>query len=283
MLHIIFMRIIVPDPSTQMKGFAWMYHDVSKPGENPAMPGFEFMLKLNDWATSIPIRYSALHYSLQAEQGKLSMNNTWLKYMINLSPDYVKARCRIHIGSYMENRYQVKSHGIPMESYPLDINGNIREDIWLAWFYKYQQEQSDTTKVRLPLKGDTAHSNLWDQQGFQQTPTLGENFTPNVQFTISESVRPTENDILLGRGRFAQTWPGNVRFRSFVEEQLGSYDKIPKNERQKRTIELTEELTAKGIRFFEQKESGEWFEADRTEARKRISQLFRSLRKKKRT
>ena len=42
---------------------------------------------------------------------------------------------------------------------------------------------------------------------------------------------PTENDVILGRGRIIDNTPGNVKFRRYLAEQLDRYDSAPKHEK----------------------------------------------------
>ena len=196
------------------------------------------------------------------------------------------------------------------------MNGNVRENISNIWFANYQLLQYNhhhhyQNNAILFGGGNnvaTSWNNTQQQQQQQQqqddfapldisTPAIwsipiiknknnNKNDTPlqdnnHEPFVMAPSQTPSEKDILLGRGKFAQSWSGNVQFREFVEKQFDDYNKLPTNQRNKRTIELTQELLDKGIRFFEQKKSGEWVEADCTEARQKVSQMFRSLRKKK--
>ena len=245
------------------------------------MPGINFLLKVKDAAMSFPIRYSAAHYYLQTNEDNLVLHNAILKPMVNSLPQYIRVRSRIHVGSSVELRYQLPSHGIPLDTFPIDIDGKVRESILNLWFYKYQQMQTEITGA-----SEIVNSSLGEQGGVPTWPMDQSNLSvPSsvayMPFVKAQSIGPTKSDILLGRGRFAQSWDGNVMFRDYIEAQSDDYDSLPRAKRQRKTIEVTHELISKGIQFFEQKESGEWVEADHPEARKKVSQMFRSIRKRK--
>ena len=226
------------------------------------MPRLEFIVTVTNVTLSFPVRHSALHYCLQASKGNFVLNNSFLGSVVNVLPAYSKVRSRIHVGSIMEHQYALRSHGIPIDTFPVDINGNIRDDIFYAWFYKYRRAQIEN-RVPVDHVGQVTAANLY------------------VPSAVKPSAKPTENDILLGRGLVTQSWPGNIKFREFLEKFSSEYDNLPRKERKKRTIELTQELCAKRIRFFEPTGPGEWAEIDFSEARKKVSQHFRTIRKKK--
>ena len=277
------MNIILADPSVQMKGIVYVYHDDSKPGEKPVMPGLEFQLETSSAALSLPIRYSALHFCLQADQGMLSTNNVILRNVMHVFSQAMKVRSRIHVYSKMELQYQLASHGIPMNTFPVGMDGNTRTYILNAWFYKYQLEQ-DNSQLLLSGEDDgKTYSQLRVRQGISQSRRTGESAGVALYepFAMTQSAKPSDDDVLLGRGWFAQAWPGNVKFRSLIEKHSDSYDRLSRAERQKKTTEITMELHEKGIRFFEETESGEWVEKGFGDGRQKVSQMFRTLRKKK--
>ena len=246
---------------------------------------------------SFPIRYSAAHYYLMTNEGNLVLHNAILKPMVNSLPQYIRVRSRIHVGSSVELRYQLPSHGIPLDTFPIDIDGKVRESILNLWFYKYQQMQTESKGFvnNSSSVTDTSeisnHSSSWGEQGgvpLYARQSLHDQSYLSIPSSVAykpfvnpQSIGPTKSDILLGRGRFAQSWDGNVMFRDYIEGQSDAYDSLSRAERQRKTIEVTHELISKGIRFFEQQESGEWIEADFSDARKKVSQMFRSIRKKK--
>ncbi|GMI11429.1 hypothetical protein TrVE_jg938 [Triparma verrucosa] len=59
-------------------------------------------------------------------------------------------------------------------------------------------------------------------QGHQISPT-------NVPFQITSITRPSQNDILMGRGRGANNHAGNLNYRKIIEQFKPVYSKSPKN------------------------------------------------------
>lgn len=300
--YIVCVNIMLKDPVVQMKGLASVYHNASRSGEEFVMPGMDFVLTVTHVTTSFPIRYSAIHFCLQAAKSNLFLNNLLLRSVLTGLPLYSKVRSRIHVGSMMELQYELRSHGIPMDTFPVDVDGNIRDDILNEWLYRYQRQQDEGNASPLTIDGNKSMSveeneidaDAWDQQrllldstqppdamwaGAEEDASMP--MDPSALSPSSQSSKPTGKDVLLGRGRFTQSWAGNIKFREFLKNRSDDYDKVTRKERQKRAIELTHELNADGVRFFEQDGSGEWVEADFAVAMKKVSQLFRSIRKKK--
>ena len=98
-----------------------------------------------------------------------------------------------------------------------------------------------------------------------------------------ESVTTPENrDVLAGRGRIFQEHPGNVRFRQFVEKKSDEYDALDRHDKLIFTIRLTQILRADNVRFLKKAAGGgTWVVLDSSEVRMKISQQFRTVRKKK--
>ena len=105
------------------------------------MPGIDFIVPVTNATVSFPVRYSAMHCCLQAGEGNLVVNNSLLGSLLSDFPLYSKVRSRIQVGSIIELQHALRSHGIPMDTFPLDIDGNIRDDILNEWFYKHRLEQ----------------------------------------------------------------------------------------------------------------------------------------------
>ncbi|CAJ1955753.1 unnamed protein product [Cylindrotheca closterium] len=260
--YFVWISILLQDPVVQKKGLVTVYHNASRRGVDFVIPGVNFIMTVSNATASFPVRFSSMHYCLQTTEGNIVLQNSFLGPIVKTLPVYSKVRSRIHVGSIVELQYALRSHGIPMDTFPVDKDGNIRDDIFYAWFHKYQLEQNISSTVNeaksLPTKEDKA----------LLAPSVG-------------TTAPTETDVLLGRGRVTQSWPGNIKCREFLEKHRSEYDKLPRNERKKKAMELTQELGAKGVRFFEQTEPGEWVEIDFSEATKKVIQLIRTLRKKK--
>lgn len=99
----------------------------------------------------------------------------------------------------------------------------------------------------------------------------------------SERIKPTDYDVLLGRGGLTNKHPGNVRFRNLINERKDKYKEIlPGQYKAKKqfSTNVMNEVHAYGGRFLQQvkvKPSTpvEWVIAKKTKARKKCSQALR--------
>ena len=87
---------------------------------------------------------------------------------------------------------------------------------------------------------------------------------------------PKQNDILLGRGKFAMTWHGNVFFRELVLDSKERYDKGDNKVKKEIAQSILNEINALSPpgRFLKQMKS-EWIEVGRDVAIKKTRQALR--------
>lgn len=249
------------------------------------MPGLKFMMKVMEFNTSIPIRFSAMHHCLKTGKGNLALNNALIGVAMNVFPKEARVRARIHYGSDIELHYQLRGHGFPTDTHPVDTNGNIRTDIINNWVHKYQSMEEAITPGNLPDPSDPMLLE-GDFGSFITSAIPNGDVVPNGDAPIQPPsaipalLVPRRHDVLLGRGRTIQNHLGNVHFREFLKQYSDDYDEAPRNKRRKIATELVHTLKGKGIRFLQQTESGEWFESNFAEAEKKIGQVFRNTRRR---
>jgi hypothetical protein len=141
----------------------------------------------------------------------------------------------------MELQYALRRHGVPTQTCPVDLDGDLRRDILNAWFYKHEAQ------IRI---------NHWATN------------------------QPRPEDVLFGKGYRIQNHSGNFRFRNFLLAHRDEYDRAPRSLRPEITTRLARTLFENGTRFLKRAEGGEWIEVELEEAAKKAGQLFRTFRKK---
>lgn len=203
----------------QIKGLAGVYYDTAKPGEITIPFSFSTQLKIMQFMDSIPFRYSSMHLCLKPGKGNMALNNNVLEMMILSWPQYSTVRTRVHFGSDMELQYVLKSHGVPLESFPVDGNGSVRQEVLAGW---HKEHMGPTAFKRA--------TNYASRDEKQMTDLLSVTADPS-SLPAPGPVTARPNDILMGRGRRYQNNPGNVLFRSFLLEYKDIYDAEPINKR----------------------------------------------------
>jgi len=286
--YYIFYNIVCNISEVQYKGVVTCYYDLVKPGEAIAMPGLNRMIKILEFITSIPMRFSAMHHCLKTGKGNLALNNALIGMSMNIFPKAARVRARLHYGSDMELCYQLRSHGFSIDTCPVDTSGNIRLDIINKWFYDHKMmtegtapeclgDQSDRSSSEAETVGSAVASAPKAEPMKVVSKPSGHNRTSSPGPT---PVVPSRHDVLLGRGRTIQSHQGNVFFRDFVKQYRDDYDRAPRNKRRKITTDLVYALKAKGIRFLQQTDNGDWIESSFAEAEKKIGQVFRNTRRR---
>lgn len=240
--------------SVQSKGVVIVYYDMSRPGKVFTLPSWDRVLQCLDFITKVPVRRSAIHHCLKTGTGSLRNNNTLIEGVLRAFPQFERVRFRLHYGSDLEFQYLLQSYGIPRDSLPVDSDGNIRTDIQNAWLHKYCQPNSSDVISKI-----------------SSSP---------VEETI---VEPSSNDILLGRGRAIQNHAGNISFREFLKEYEEDYERAQKFTKKKISTKLTHHILDSGFRFLRRSKGGGWVESDVKESEKKVAQLFRTLRKTKKS
>jgi len=273
MLYYLAYNILIPIPAVQMKGLVVVYYDVAEELEEEfCMPELNFLKKVMDFVSVIPVRYSAMHNCLRRRKGNLAqLNGLILRMQLRSCPLYSRVRSRIHIGNDMELQNQLQSHGIPIDKCPIDRDGKVRNNTLHDCFYKHHSKEglgpflalsefSEEHKIPVP-----------------QSEDLGS----RTSAIKSTTTTPLRHDILLGRGRALQNHFGNIRFRNFLKRYIDDYDLTPRKHKGIILVKVVEDLKSRGIRFLRQMETGEWIETDTADVEKLIGQFFRNLRKKR--
>lgn len=301
-------NIMIPLPEVQIKGLVTVYHDDARPGEEFKMPGLNTILNAQSLSSSLPVRYSAMHYCLQTSTGNLGLNNALLGLLISGLPRSARVRTRLHYGSFMELQYSLRSHGIPSNTLPVDVQGILREDILNLWFDKHVEECSgklngncgygqaslgrltipntvnNDIRISVDVRISVGNPSLL-ARGVQNIGSASHNMQANsvsadglVSGDNIDEVKST--DVLFGKGFRLQSHPGNVHFREFLERHKDEYETTPRHLKLGVSARLIQALANEGTRFLQEKESGQWVESDPSLVRKKVAQYYRDFRKR---
>jgi len=92
---------------------------------------------------------------------------------------------------------------------------------------------------------------------------------------------PSPTDVICGRGGKANTHPGNISFREEAKKLRNWYESSSKSEKFTISAMLVDLVRERGGRFLKRddKQAGNWLEADANDVRKKASQALREGRK----
>lgn len=273
--------------SVQKKGLVTVTYELGEPNEKRKTPGLKRMMKILDFMSSLPIRYTANHFCLRREEGSASWKNVFFGLPITAFPKDARHRSRFHYGSDTEIQYELAQHGIPLDKFPVDMNGGLRVGILNAWCHKYLEKQGgieeDYEDGASSLSdhddddnnlgdGNSAPSRARANNGNGQQPPSAPN---------NEAIEGIwETDVLLGRGRLVQYHPGNIRFRDFLDEHIEEYESLARNQRRRACSDLARELISNGTRFLKQAEGDMWERCNFEEAVDKVAQFYRTRRRR---
>lgn len=283
--------------SVQMKGSVRIHYNVVNGGNKRSGRGEGEMKRLVEFMASIPIRYSAFHVCNKREGGNMApIRDSFLRFGIKALPKYMRERARVHHGSALELKHKLATYGIPQDSFPIDVNGNTRESIRNSWFYKHLEQERGILQRLVARHDDDSLStdeespseNLryaaagGDEAEEDNDDVISEVSSEDHQENMFPPLPYTNEDVLLGRGHEIQNHPGNAAFRAFLSEHQDEYDGAPRLSKRNISRNLTRQLMANGVRFWQKTDRDIWIETSFDEAEKKVGQVFRSARKRTR-
>ena len=156
------------------------------------------------------------------------------------------SRSMMLIGSHTECLYQMLTYGIPKEALPFDDLGQAHDENYFIdfWDRRRKLEQDRTTKG------------------------------PRIV-----GLKPNPSDVLMGRGKSYHGSPGNIWFRTLIDQNIDRYEQGCKKDKTLLAMRLVDTIRQSNGRFLrEDEDTGDWFEVDENEARAKVTHSFRNLR-----
>ena len=217
----------------------------------------------------------------------------------------MRLRLRLHVGSYTECKYSLKSFGIAVDRLPLNLElWKWSHNVDIKYFRKWLKMRHAKENAII-LRTATILNNNIDGRGGGGGGGGVMSAVHRIRSIFTET--PHQEDCLFGKGSSAMSHPGNVAMRRLIEERYERYEeltaatstKIPVKGTTKdnsstttnSTINHKEQLAAEIIseikrgmgKFLKEDDEyhGLFIEVDDTVARKKIGIAFRDLKKRK--
>jgi hypothetical protein len=144
----------------------------------------------------------------------------------------------VFTGTHIECVYALMTYGIPSESFPVTVAGEVKRKKHLEWIKMRKRQESDNSGQ------------------------------PRI-------VIPSYSDILFGRGKPFREHIGNLQLVNLLDDHLDRYEAVKLKEKSAVIAEMVYIVKKKGGRFLKQ-EKGVWVEADEKMAREKVSHGFRT-------
>mmetsp|Transcript_698 Transcript_698/g.1258 ORF Transcript_698/g.1258 Transcript_698/m.1258 type:complete len:507 (-) Transcript_698:1067-2587(-) len=297
---------LIRDPDVQKRGVVYIYYDTKPYNSGLSAPDAAMVSLAKIHKASMPVRYAAYHICLRDRSGYHSIGHA-----ISKKEDIVKGIS--HYGDDKECLLKLQGFGILVSCFPINSEGTMNLDAHLEWVQQQREDViAETTHPRSTRGSTIKSSNVAalpaPQQQLQRRDTLESIFADDSEEDIlvdgsqppsdeaalaraaemapRSALQPAIIDVVLGRGRWFQYFPGNISFREFLEERDVEYNEASRTDKVNMTKSIVAELRASGRRFLKlernQRGSDMWIEVGDKEIYKKVSQCYRTVRKKDR-
>ena len=129
-----------------------------------------------------------------------------------------RSRIKFHVGEPVELRYSLQSYGIPTENIPITWSGTIKNAYLKSWMKLRKAIEDDRETMR-------RHMIQFQPPGFQSISDIARTYKSAMSNVVE---CPNSNDVAFRQGTSLNCHPGNVRFRSLVEQaKFFSFEVIP--------------------------------------------------------
>jgi hypothetical protein len=166
----------------------------------------------------------------------------------------IRIRQRFHIGSDLEIQYSLMSFGIKMQTDCLTLGQGIFGLDHVTTYLQHRREK--------------------DMENLRREAEQG------ARSSAQNLLYPRQQDVLMGRGRPYQTWPGNIRLTQLVMEYANRYmqaDHRPDKTAIASHIVQLIQIENNAARFLQRSSNNnEWEKVTDHVARNKVSQLLRA-------
>ncbi|KAL3903706.1 MAG: hypothetical protein SGILL_010345 [Bacillariaceae sp.] len=251
------------DIDTQKKGLVTIHFHNDPASKQLSQPEEREMFhKLCD---VLPIRISAAHACLPDESEKFAQFKTWLTDSVGTE---TRKRLRFHYGSPTKLHYELETFGISADMIPINSNtGSLKTQNFTKWINMRLAREEQMARV--------ANAAAAASVGRIDAATAAQ------QYVFPWIECPTQQDVLLGRGRPIMIHKGNVAMRELVGLNLSRFNAATqKHERTNIIEEVVQSIKAAGGRFLREDPNmnGFWASVDDKAARQKVGIYFRDLR-----
>ena len=201
-IYMIF-QVLAEDVTTQQNGLVTVHvltEDVKNSMEGENKPRMARLMIA--FFEACPVRFSAVHMCFPNE----FMFRFLKPLMLFLVGKAGRRVLRIHSGTNMECYYSLRSFGIRLEDIPTTFSGRIKTRQHMRWM-KVRQTMDD----------------FFNQQCKESVDGEYRYFYASDQYTIRPFPHihcPENNSVLFHKNGVAWDFPGNIKFRALLDEQL---------------------------------------------------------------
>lgn len=174
-----------------------------------------------------------------------------------------RIRVRLHVGSWMEIQYSLRTFGI---------------DVGADWMESSHSPTSDAVSAinhKNPFSKDAVRR-AWEELQFQEEQRRRFE-APFCEATSPLALYPNPQDIIMGKNkRVGGSWLGNIAFHTLIQQHVAAYGDT-RNNREKMLVvtAILQKLKDNLARFLVRKEDFGWETLPEEDARMKVSQALR--------
>jgi hypothetical protein len=233
-------NVLLADEDVQKKGIVDVLYFIDMQGIPDSM--IQYVRDSHHILSAMPVRSCGFHVCYNNR-----LIRSFLSFLHVVTPKDRKLRERVHFGSHLEVGYALCTFGIDMQDLDSGSSGEAFGKEYVEKFLKNRRKLEDEDKVK-------------EQERERATGVI---------------LHPSPLDVLCGRGRPYQDFPGNTRVGQMVDDQVPTY--LTTTERLAKTMianSIVKRVQDSGGRFLTRRTDG-WEIADEKVARGKISQALR--------
>eukprot|EP00934_Nitzschia_sp_Nitz4_P009472 Nitzschia sp. Nitz4//scaffold66_size103028//94881//96508//NITZ4_004516-RA/size103028-processed-gene-0.17-mRNA-1//1//CDS//3329556404//9462//frame0 len=239
--YLYLMLSAVEDEDTQKRGVVFILWYLGElilgDFESDVMEEFIFC------ALWIPVRIVSIHYCCDTSLVKRIV----LRLFRAISAPQFRYKYQCHEGTSTENLYSLMSFGIPVDTIQLNSDGRLRmTNSQKKWITKQRSKEAACRAL--------GGSHKWQKLDI-----------------------PTRRDVLAGKGKSMQDFPGTVFMRTLIEKYSYQYARSATNvEKAKVRTGIVEAIRASGGRFLKRDETytGWWTTSNEKEIQEKMQKAF---------
>mmetsp|Transcript_10299 Transcript_10299/g.24984 ORF Transcript_10299/g.24984 Transcript_10299/m.24984 type:complete len:373 (+) Transcript_10299:391-1509(+) len=198
-----------------------------------------------------------------------------------------RERLRLHVGSYQECKYALRSFGIPVDRLPIDLDSkgkNLKRKLFDIKYHKKWLSMREAKETAIfSMIGRDSRGRLINSEN----RGIGDSFNGVMAAVCkirSKFVEcPHHEDCLFGKGRPAMYHPGNVAMRRLLEEKIDRFESLMPLQKSSVVWEVVNEIKMGTGRFLKEDNdhAGVFVITDDETAFKKIAIAFRDLKKRR--
>ena len=219
----------------------------------------------------IPVRFDCIHYIYDTDETQSAM-----KASLSGSDDRTQVRFKLHYGeSWDDCKLSLLSVGLPVSIIPVEGQEDY-DHYHRQWIKEQLIREQGPQKIAPKEESDTSYHEAGRDT---ITNTLPRPTHPDKALNTEAILIPSPMDVLLGKTKFAKEHSGNMFYWAMLEEKFDEYQQADKTTKTVISEYIMDHISSRGGRFLRKEDHG-WVEIKTLDARNKVANAFRDIKKR---